>query len=111
MNPKDEFIEVEHRIRALTTVLKNLNHHVTPSSGPKDTPSFLLHLANLLTTGDRKCHQAKKVVAVTGFLRPEGASTLVVTQNPFSKTSMNDLHIEDVSKSEKSFDEIVNLDR
>jgi hypothetical protein len=107
MNRKDEFVAVENRIRALTTILHNLNHQATPSesSDPKDVPSFLRHFANLLTT-------ERNVVAVTGFLLPDGTtSTLVVTQNPFSKSDVNNLFIEDVSKSEKPFDEIVNLDR
>jgi hypothetical protein len=111
MNSKDEFIKVENRIRALTTILHNLNYHVTPSSDPKDVPSFLRHFANLLTTGDKHTPKVTKVVAVTGFLHPDGTtSTLVVTQNPFSQSKVKNLCIKDVSKSGKSFDEIVNLD-
>jgi len=114
MDPNNEFIKVENRIRALTTILKNLNYHTTPSSDPKDVPSLLRHFANLLrvTTGDRKCPEAKKVVAMTGSLLPDGKiNALVVTQSPFSKSGMKNLCIEDVSKSEKSFDEIVDLKR
>jgi len=112
MDPNNEFIKVENRIRALTTILKTLNYHITPSSDPKDVPSLLRHFANLLTTGDRICPEAKKVVAMTGSLLPDGKiNALVVTQSPFSKSGVTHLFIEDVSKSEKSFDEIVDLKR
>jgi hypothetical protein len=111
-NSQAKFIEVEKRIRALTTILKNLNYHVAPSSDPKDFPAFLRHFANLLTTGDKKCHEIKKVVAVTGSLLPDGTTlALVVTQSPFPKSHVEKLCIEDVSKSRKSFDEIVDLNR
>jgi hypothetical protein len=57
-----EFIEVENRIRGLTTILLvvNLNHVC-------DTPLRLSFVFALLNTDD-------KVIAVTGFLRvlPEG---------------------------------------
>ena len=110
MDPNNEFIEVENRIRALTTILKNLDYHITPLSDPKDFPSFLRHFVNLLTTGDRKC--SEKVVAMTGSILPDGkVSTLVVTQNPSPKSGVENLCIKDVSKSEKSFDAIVDLKR
>ena len=106
MAPNNEFIAVENRIRALTTILKNFNYYVTPSSDPKDGPSFLRHFANLLNTGDRKYSEAK-VVAMTGSILPDGKiNTLFVTQSPFEN-----LCIKDLSKSEKSFDEIVDLKR
>jgi hypothetical protein len=112
-NSQAKFIEVEKRIRALTTILNNVNYHVAPSSDPKDVPTFLCHFANLLTTDvDKKCHEAKRVVAVTGSLLPDGTtSTLVVTQNHFPEWLVEKLYIEDVSKSRKSFDEIVDLNR
>jgi hypothetical protein len=111
MNPKDEFIKVEKRIRALSAILSNMKYHITPSSG-SDTgiPTFLRHFATLLTTGDMYSPDAK--VAVTGFLCPNGkTSTLVVTRNPFSQSEVENLCIKDVSKSRKSFDEIVDLNR
>jgi hypothetical protein len=112
MNPKDEFIEVEKRIRALSTILHNMKYHVTPSSDSKVVSPFLRHFATLLTTGDNHSSDTKKVVAVTGFLHPNGTtSTMVVTQNPFPKSKVENLCIEDVSKSGKSFDEIVDLNR
>jgi len=111
MAPNNEFIEVENRIRALTTILKNFNYYVTPSSDPKGGPSFLRHFVNLLTAGDRKYSEAK-VVAMTGSILPDGKiNTLVVTQNPFPKSGVENLCIQDVLKSEKSFDEIVDLKR
>jgi hypothetical protein len=89
-----------------------LDYHITPLSDPKDFPSFLRHFVNLFTTGDRKCSEAKKVVAMTGSILPDGkVNTLVVTQNPFPKSGVENLCIKDVSKSEKSFDEIVDLKR
>ena len=112
MDPNNEFIEVENRIRALTTILKNLNYHIAPSSDPKDVPSFLHHFVNLLTTGDRWCPEAKKVVAMAGSILPGGKiNALVVTQSPFPNSGVENLCIQDVSKSEKSFDEIVDLKR
>jgi hypothetical protein len=108
MNSQDEFTEVENRIRALTTILHKMGYHVTPSSHQEDVPSFLRHFVNLLTTGDRKCPDAKRVVAVTGFLLPNGKRlTLIVTQNPSPKLDVKNLYIEDVPKTGKSFDEIV----
>ncbi|KAJ8583012.1 hypothetical protein M405DRAFT_829631, partial [Rhizopogon salebrosus TDB-379] len=75
-------------------------------------PAFLRHFTNLLTTGDKKCHEIKKVVAVTGSLLPDGTTlALIVTQSPFPKSHVEKLCIEDVSKSTKSFDEIVDLNR
>jgi hypothetical protein len=109
MNPKDEFIKVEKRIRALSAILSNMKYHITPSSG-SDTgiPPFLRHFATLLTTGDMYSPK----VAVTGFRCPDGkTSILVVTQNPFSPSEVENLCIKDVSKSRKSFDEIVDLNR
>jgi hypothetical protein len=112
MSPKDEFIKVENHIRALSTILHNMNYHTTPSSDSEGVPPFLRHFATLLTTGDKYSSDAKKVVAVTGFLCPDGTtSTVVVTQNPYSKSTVENLCIEDVSKSGKSFDEIVDLNR
>jgi hypothetical protein len=109
MNRKDEFVAVENRIRALTTILHNLNHQATPSesSDPKDVPSFLRHFANLLTT-------ERNVVAVAGFLLPDGiTSTFGRHSKSFlqARSDMKNLYIEEVSKSGKPFDEIVNLDR
>jgi hypothetical protein len=111
MNPQDEFINVEKRIRALSTILNNMKYHIAPSSGSNTAiPPFLRHFATLLTTGDMYSPDAK--VAVTGFLCPDGkTSALVVTQNRFSQSKVKNLCIKDVSKSRKSFDEIVDLNR
>ncbi|KAJ8597370.1 hypothetical protein M405DRAFT_803897 [Rhizopogon salebrosus TDB-379] len=112
MGSKEGFVEVENRIRSLTTILNNYNYWVSPSSNPKGLPSFLQHFANLLSTDHRNSPDAGKVVAVTGFLLPGGkTSALVVTQDPSSKSDVRNLRIEDVSKSSKSFDEIVDLNR
>ncbi|KAJ8580218.1 hypothetical protein M405DRAFT_938840 [Rhizopogon salebrosus TDB-379] len=112
MSSKEEFVEVENRIRSLTMILNNFGHRVSPSSDPKGLPSFLQHFANLLSTGHRNSPEAAKVVAVTGFLLPDGkTSALVITQDPSSKSDVRNLCIEDVSKSRKSFDEIVDLNR
>jgi hypothetical protein len=111
MGSKEGFVEVENRIRSLTAILNNYNYWVSPSD-PKGLPSFLQHFANLLSTGHRNSPEAGKVVAVTGFLLPGGkTSALVVTQDPSSKSDVRNLRIEDVSKSSKSFDEIVDLNR
>jgi hypothetical protein len=107
MNQKDEFVAVENRIRAFTTILHNLNRQATPSSDPKDAPSFLRHFANLLTT-------ERNVVAVAGFLLPDGiTSTFGRHSKSFlqARSDVKNLYIEEVSKSGKPFDEIVNLDR
>jgi len=73
MNSKTEFIKVEKRIRALTTMLNNLNHHVAPTSRSKaEIPVFFCHIATLLTIGDSYSPDTKKVIAVTGILRNNG---------------------------------------
>jgi hypothetical protein len=111
MSSKEESIEVENRIRSPTMILNNFGHRVSPSD-PNGLPSFLQHFANLLSPGHRNSPEAAKVVAVTGFLLPDGkTSTLVITQDPSSKSDVRNLCIEDVSKSKKSFDEIVDLNR
>jgi hypothetical protein len=111
MDSKEEIIEVENRIRALTTILKNLNYHIMPSSDPQDGPPLWRHFATLVTTGNRKSPEANKVLAVTGSL-PDAdgkASTLVVAQNNFPDSDAGGLClIENVLKSKKSLDQIVN---
>jgi hypothetical protein len=72
MGSKAEFIEVDNRIRSLTTILNNFNHRVSPSSDPNGHPSLLQHFANLLSTGHKNSPDAGKVVAVTGLLLPDG---------------------------------------
>jgi hypothetical protein len=112
MGSKESFIEVENRIRSLTTILNNYSCRVPPSSDPEGLPSFLQHFANLLSTGYRNSPDAGKVISVTGFLLPDRkTSTLVVVQDSSSKSDVRNLRIEDVSKSRKSFDEIVDLNR
>ncbi|KAJ8584185.1 hypothetical protein M405DRAFT_936769 [Rhizopogon salebrosus TDB-379] len=87
MGSKAEFIEVDNRIRSLTTILNNFNHRVSPSSDPNGHPSLLHHFANLLSTGHKNSPDAGKVVAVTGLLLPDGkTSALVVAQDPSSKS-------------------------
>jgi len=57
------------RIRALTTILKNLKFPVAPSSDRRDAPSFLRHFVNVNAYGwhsNRPFHE--KAVAATRFL-------------------------------------------
>ena len=111
MDPPSNFALVEKRIRALSTILYNMHHHHSPSSDLKQVPSFLRHFVNLLTTGDKYSPDAKKVIALTGAIFHDGIServqTLVVTQNPYPRSPLIELNLEKVSRSQKTFQDIV----
>lgn len=91
-NPS-EFGLFEKRIRALTTILAKMGHRREPSF---DVPSLLRHF----------------VIVVTGAIIHDGVNerfqTLVVTQNLYPRSSLSESKLEEVTKSRKSFQEIVN---
>ena len=111
MEPPSNFALVEKRIRALSTILYAMHHHHSPSSDPKQVPSFLRHLVNLFSSGDKHSLDAKKVIAVTGAIFHDGISErvqiLAVTQNPYPRSRLTELNLEKVSRSQKTFQDIV----
>ena len=112
MEPPSNFALVEKRIRALSTILYNMHHDHSPSPDPQQVPSFLRHFVNLLSSGDKDSPDAKKFIAVTGAIFHDGVServqTLVVTQNPYPRSRLTKLNLEKVSRSQKTFQDIMN---
>lgn len=111
-NNPSEFALVEKRIRALTTILAKMGHRREPSFDPQQIPSLLRHFVNLLTAGAVFSPEVKKAIAVTGAIIHDGVNerfqTLVVTQNLYPRSSLTESKLEEVTKSRKSFQEIVN---
>ncbi|KAG1873600.1 hypothetical protein DFJ58DRAFT_759202 [Suillus subalutaceus] len=114
MDHSSDFALVEKRIRALTTILANMGHRSRgePSFDLQQIPSLLCHFVNLLTPGDVFSPEVKKAIAVTGAIIHDGVNerfqTLVVTQNLYPRSSLTESKLEQVTKSPKSFQEIVN---
>ncbi|KAL4073362.1 hypothetical protein V8B97DRAFT_230318 [Scleroderma yunnanense] len=110
----EEFAEVAQRIETLTQVLRCLRKHGPPQRFDNTQIHDLLrHFAVLLTCGQKGDIDAKRVTAVTGRLTEEGRThTMAITQNPFStKSSVSRLGVDQVIKTNKGFEEVINGDR
>ncbi|KAG1889553.1 hypothetical protein F4604DRAFT_1569243 [Suillus subluteus] len=111
-HPLADFAVVEKRIRALTTILRNMGHHRRPSENPKHIPSLLHNFANLITRDDISSPKEKKAMSVTGAIFHDGVNVrlqaLIVTQNLYPSSPLSELKLQEVTKSQKSFKEIVN---
>ncbi|KIJ13056.1 hypothetical protein PAXINDRAFT_156651 [Paxillus involutus ATCC 200175] len=109
-----EFVEVEQRIRTLTTILEKMKWQSPPTSEHKGVPPFLQCLATLLTcSGDEPDGDAMKVVAVTGSFLPNGrVQALIATHDPFKPSPVSTLSVTMMHKGDKPFrdvDHIVDL--
>jgi hypothetical protein len=99
ISPNAAFDVVERRIQTLTSILQNMNRRRFPASNGSQVPTFLRHLATLLTCDDADA------IAVTGSsLTNEELPTLVVTQNPFG----SEFGVKENTKSSRTFEEVVN---
>jgi hypothetical protein len=97
-SPNAAYDVVERRIQTLTSILQNMNTQHSPTSNGSQVPTFLRHLATLLTCDDADA------IAVTGTsLTNEELPTLVVTQNPFG----SEFGVKEITKSTGPFEEVV----
>jgi hypothetical protein len=112
LDNSSEFAFVEKRIRALTTILAKMNYHRRAPIDRQQVPSLLRYFVNLLTPSDVFSPEVKKAIAVTGAIVHDGVNerfqALVVTQNLDPPSSPTESKLEEVTKSRKSFQEIVN---
>ncbi|KIJ93904.1 hypothetical protein K443DRAFT_12519 [Laccaria amethystina LaAM-08-1] len=93
-SPNAAYDVVERRIQTLTSILQNMNTQHSPTSNfGSQVPTFLRHLATLLTCDDADA------IAVTGTsLTNEELPTLVVTQNPFG----SEFGVKEITKDKNS---------
>ena len=103
------FSGVARRIETLTNILQHI-HHKKPSTNKHDgIPPLLRHFTTLLTCGDERDKEAKRIIAVTGTFKNGnmglGVKALVVTQNP--KPSSDVVVIKKIMIGLTSFDDVV----
>jgi hypothetical protein len=84
-----------------------MNRQHSPS-GQSEVPTFLRHLATLLTCGSKDDADVERVITVTGSLTNEGLRILVVTQNPFGSSNVSEFGVKEITKSSGTFEEVVN---
>ncbi|KAJ3511204.1 hypothetical protein NLJ89_g4240 [Agrocybe chaxingu] len=104
-----EFERTGLRIRTLTATLRKMQQAERPQSTRSEVPSFLRHMATLLTCGSSADRQVKPVVAVTGAIEATGVKTLVVVQNALSGRGPQPFSLEGryITKKDDSFDAII----
>ena len=112
-NETEEFVEVSQRIETLTQVLYRMGICDPPQLQVLDNnqiPDLLRHFAILLTCGQKRDRDAKRVTAVTGKLTAAGRlNTMVITQNPFDpKSQVARLGVDRIVKTDKKFEEVIN---
>ncbi|KAG1891602.1 uncharacterized protein F5891DRAFT_1069672 [Suillus fuscotomentosus] len=111
-HPQADFAIVEKRIRAVTTMLRNMGRHSLPLVDPKHVPSLLRHFANIIIHDDISSSKEKKAISVTGAIFHDGVNmklqALIVTQNLYPSSPLSELKLEEVTKSHKLFQEVVN---
>lgn len=115
-NEAEEFVEVSQRIETLTQVLYRMGICDPPQLQVLDNnqiPDLLRHFSILLTCGQKRDRDAKRVTAVTGKLTAAGRlNTMVITQNPYNpKSRVARLEVDRIVKPEKTFEEVINGDR
>lgn len=101
--PNETFSVVERRIQTLTSILQHMQSRHLPTTTRSLRPSFLHHMATLLTCGDP---DAKRVIDVTGLGYDE-LRTLVVTQNPFGTTNVLEFGVKEIEKSSRAVEQVV----